>query len=80
MNESLRLAAWLDANAKHMPMDEAAQMHKAAIELRYLSDQVLLMNGQILIQKNMIHTADGLITDMRKMLEAAGELPQQTPA
>lgn len=73
MNEARRLAAWLDANAKHLPMDEAAQMHKAANHLRF-------MNDQLAAQKDLIKTADGLIVDMRRMLEAVGELPKQETA
>lgn len=73
MNESLRLAAWLDANAKHMKYEEeAVQMRKAARMMRHLERE---------IESNLdaLQSAHEMLAEMRKMLEeVAGVSKQET--
>lgn len=63
MNNALRLAAWLDANSKHMRYEEEAiQMRKAAKELRSLDKE---------IKSNLdaLQSAREMLAEMRKMIE-----------
>jgi len=63
MNEAARLAAWLDANAKHMKYeDEQIQMRKAARELRSL-------DREIKSNLDALQSAHEMLAEMRKMLE-----------
>jgi predicted nucleic acid-binding Zn-ribbon protein len=63
MNEALRLAAWLDANAKHMKYEEEQiQMRKAARELRSL-------DREIKSNLDALQSAHEMLAEMRKMLE-----------
>lgn len=73
MNQTLRLAAWLEANAKHMKFqDEHTQMIRAARELRTLDKE---------IKSNLdaLQSAREMLAEMKKMLlEAAdGKLQEQ---
>jgi len=76
MNEALRLAAWLDANAKHMKYDdEQIQMRRAAKELRSLEKEIRA-------NLDALHGAREMLAEMKKMLleVADGKLPEQTTA
>jgi hypothetical protein len=73
MNQTLRLAAWLEANAKHMKFqDEHVQMIRAARELRNL-DREISSNLQAL------QGAHEILAEMKKMLleVADGKLSEQ---
>lgn len=71
MNESLRLAAWLDANAKHMRYEEEMiQMKKAARVMRHLEREI---SSNI----DALQSAHEMLAEMRKMIEEAGGVPKQ---
>lgn len=67
MNQTLMLAAWLDANAKHMKYEqESVQMRKAAKELRLLDQEV----KECL---DSLKEAYEMLSDIRKALEKAND-------
>jgi hypothetical protein len=71
MNESLRLAAWLSANAKHMRYQpESEQMIKAARQLRILDVEI---NSNI----KALEQAQKMLAEMRAMLEEVSGVPEQ---
>ena len=71
MNESLRLAAWLSANAKHMRYQpESDQMMKAARQLRILDAEI---NSNI----KALGQAQKMLAEMRAMLEEVSGVPEQ---
>ena len=73
MNQTLKLAAWLEANAKHMEyQDEHVQMMRAAKELRTL-------DREIKSNLDALQGARDMLSEMKKMLlEAAdGKLQEQ---
>ena len=71
LDEALRLAAWLDANAKHMEYeDEAVQMRKAANMLRFLDSEV---NNNL----ESLRKAREMLAEMKDMLEKVYGLPKQ---
>jgi aspartate-semialdehyde dehydrogenase len=74
MNDSLRLAAWLSANAKHMRYEqESAQMKLAARQLRVLDAEI---NSNIKALKE----AQKMLAEMRAMLEEVSGVPEQEVA
>lgn len=71
MNESLRVAAWLDANAKHMKYDdERVQMHKAAKIIRILERE---------IESNLdaLQTAHEMLAEMKSFIQEAAGVQEQ---
>ena len=71
MNESLRSAAWLDANAKHMKYEEERiQMHNAARIIRVLERE---------IQSNLdaLQKAHEILSEMRDFVEEAAGVQKQ---
>ena len=71
MNESLRLAAWLDANAKHMKYeDERVQMHRAAKVIRALEQE---------IHSNLdaLQKAHEILAEMKSFVEEAAGVQKQ---
>lgn len=71
MNQTLRLAAWLEANAKHMKFqDEHVQMIRAARELRNL-DREISSNLQAL------QGAHEMLAEMKKMLIEVADIDQE---
>ena len=72
MNEAVRLAAWLDANAKHMKYeDEQVQMRKAARELRNLNREIQSNLEALQKAKTMLQEIKGLAYELSKQ-EAPG--------
>lgn len=71
MNEALRLAAWLDANAKHMKYDEERiQMHKAAKMIRGLEKEV--QSDLEALQK-----AHEMLAEMKHFIQEAAGVQKQ---
>ena len=71
MNESLRLATWLTANAKHMRYQpESEQMIKAARQLRSLDSEI---DSNI----KALEQARKMLAEMRAMLEEVSGVPEQ---
>ena len=71
MNESMRVAAWLDANAKHMKYEEErTQMHKAARIIRVLEKE---------IQSNLdaLQKAHEILAEMKGFVEEAAGVQKQ---
>lgn len=67
MNEASRLAAWLEANAKHMDYEEEAiQMRKAAMQLRRLEEEVKA-------NLEALQSAHEMLAEMRKVLEGVSK-------
>jgi hypothetical protein len=67
MNEASRLAAWLEANAKHMDYEEEAiQMRKAARQLRRLEEEVKA-------NLEALQSAHEMLAEMRKVLEGVSK-------
>lgn len=71
MNQTLKLAAWLEANAKHMEyQDEHVQMMRAAKELRTL-DQEIKSN------LDALQGAREMLAEMKKMLIEVADIDQE---
>ena len=71
LDEALRLAAWLQANAKHMKYeDERVQMIKAARMLRFLDSEI---NNNL----ESLCKARTMLAEMKEMLEKVYGLPKQ---
>ena len=71
MNESKRLAAWLDAHAKYMKhQDEQSEMRRAARRLRSLDHE---------IQSNLdaLQKAHEMLAEMKSMLQEVAGVPKQ---
>jgi hypothetical protein len=85
MNESLRLAAWLSANAKHMRyQQESDHMMKASRQLRMLDSEIysniktLEKAQKILIEmRAMLEEGQKMVADMRNMLKEVSGVPEQ---
>lgn len=72
MNEAIRLAAWLEANAKHMKYEEEQiQMIKAARELRTLNREIQSNLEALNKAKTMLQEIKGLAYELSKQ-EAPG--------
>lgn len=73
MNEAIRLAAWLDANAKHMKYEEEAiQMRKAARELRNLNREIQSNLEALNKAKTMLQEIKGLAYELSKQETPGG--------
>lgn len=71
MNESLRIAAWLDANAKHMKYEEErVQMHKAARMIRILENEI---NSNL----DALQKAHDILGEMKAFIQEAAGVPKQ---
>jgi len=71
MNQTLRLAAWLEANAKHMNFqDEHVQMIRAAKELRNL-------DREISSNLKALQGAHEMLAEMKKMLIEVTDIDQE---
>jgi len=71
MNQTLRLAAWLEANAKHMNFqDEHVQMIRAAKELRNL-------DREISSNLKALQGAHEMLAEMKKMLIEFTDIDQE---
>lgn len=71
MNEPLRIAAWLDANAKHMKYEEERiQMHKAARIIRTLEKEV--QSDLEALQK-----AHEMLSEMKSFIQEAADVSKQ---
>ena len=85
MNESLRLAAWLSANAKHMRYQpESEQMVKASRQLHILDAEIysniktLEKAQKMLVEmRAMIEEAQKMVADMRAVLKEVSGVPEQ---
>lgn len=73
MNEAVRLAAWLEANAKHMKYEEEQiQMIKAARELRTLNREIQSNLEALNKAKTMLQEIKGLAYELSKQETPGG--------
>lgn len=79
MSEALRLAAWLDANSKHMEYeDEAVHMRKAAKELRTLDREIKSNLEALQKAKDALSGSREFSAELFAIL--ANELSKQAPS
>ena len=74
MNESLRLAAWLEAHAKYMHVDEQPEMMKAARLIRLLEADVNLMRDGLLRAQKAVQEIKGMVNELSQQ-EDPGSSP-----
>ena len=73
MNEAKRLAAWLDANAKHMKYEEEAiQMRKAARLIRSMERDIEANIDALEKAHEMLQEIKGFIHELSEQETAGG--------